>query len=78
MAHNLAAINSAYMQAQREVDAKLGYSNPYAMPIALRAIQTASEQLGADASNGEVIDRAFHGRLRGTVRKVARARQVAL
>ena len=78
MAHDVAVIGSAYLAAQREVDAKLGYSNPYAMPIAMRAIHTASDTLGADASTGDVVDRAFSGRLRGTVRKVLRQRKIAL
>jgi hypothetical protein len=75
MAHNVAVINSAYLAAQREVDTKLAYSNPYAMPIALRAISTASERLGAAASTADVVDAAFSGRLRGTVRKILRQRK---
>jgi len=78
MAHNLATLDSAYLEAQRKVDARLGYSNPYAMPIAMRAIRQASETLGADASTGDIVDHAFHGRLRGAVRAVLRARKVPL
>jgi hypothetical protein len=62
------------MQAQREVDAKLGYANPNAMPIAFRAIDQASEALTLDASNAAIVDHAFSGRLRGAVRKVLRQR----
>jgi hypothetical protein len=75
MAHSLNAINSAYLAAQREVDVKLGYSNPYAMPLAIRAITAASEALGPNVGNLDVVNAAFSGRLRGTVLKVMRARK---
>jgi hypothetical protein len=74
MAHELAVINSAYLAAQREVDAKLNYSNPNAMPIALAGIARMSEHLGTDASVSDIVDATFSGRLRGTVLKVLRKR----
>jgi hypothetical protein len=74
MAHNLTVIKSAYTEAQTITDKALGYSNVYAMPIAFRAIDTASEQLGPDASTVDVVDAAFHGHLWGSVRQVLRQR----
>lgn len=69
---NVMTVKSAYTAAQTEVDRKLEYSNPYAMPIAFRAIDTAAEQLGDAATVAAIVDAAFHGRLRGTVLKVLR------